>query len=244
MNALVSSVAVLAVSLATTHAATITVGNVQSWALGGGTTFASGDYTTTGASILLLGVGVDASPRSLTDVTFNGVAPSGIIEAGRANLLYWVNPTAATGTFAGSITGGNNFGGYGLVALELSNVDTTVSPISGSSLDPATSTITTTAPNTFIASYIYSNNGGTITGLAPGSVLTLDAGSPFNTGSQTNAIAYGTVSAPGTNNIGIITTNAEDGQATFAFVPVPEPGTVGLLFGSIGFVVLRRRRAR
>jgi fibronectin-binding autotransporter adhesin len=137
-------------------------------------------------NVLVFGTYIDAAAPVYSNVLFDGVAPTGMIQTGRSLLAYFYNPDSSV-NIGFTTSQGNPNGGYYL--YELSNVNTSVL----ADLSNTTGSITTTSDNRFIVDFV-GNNFSDGNGLVPavGSKITSSVITNFNGATGGGALGSGT----------------------------------------------------
>ncbi|HLP76083.1 MAG TPA: glycoside hydrolase family 98 domain-containing protein [Candidatus Paceibacterota bacterium] len=188
------------------------------------------------ANALVVGVYIDANNIAcLTNLTsFGGVPPTGFIQASGAGdrefALYWINPKTAAGQSLVIAANASANIGAGYFSLQLSGVDTNAPVIkTGNTTTSASSVnLTTTAANSFIASFYSANESGlTLTPASPLAAVstTLNNINGVGGGGSLSAATY-VKAAPGTQNLSWSSsgTTANQGVNGLAFAPLSPDG--------------------
>lgn len=245
-------------ALAGNASAQITAGNLaaNSFSTDGVGAFSINNYTVANANdVLVVGLYVDNGNSAISSFTYNGIGASGSFLASSGNgsrlsAYYFLNPSVGTFNFSGTAAQASQ-GNCGYIIWELSGVDLTA-PVAISSPTPSlngSTTITTTAANSFIIDMLGVNNGGWPSTPDGDSVFTKTAEVDMNGGFGGGYIASGSVTEAlaGTYNLGWSNpSGTQAGEVAFAFAPaaVPEPSTMALAgMGSLALLFAMRRRS-
>lgn len=204
-------------------------------------------------SVLVVATYVDGT--AFSSLSFGGATQTGAITGSRTSLFYYTGTVGAGNITLSAVSESANQGMY---VWELSGVDKTATVAStvGTLGDANSTTITTTAANSFIVDAIGWNTNDTIAT----TIVTLSPDA--NNSTLTENFSYeinlnnggvlgggsGTAGAAGTYNLGWTigqtggggTSRGHLNEVAFAFTPVPEPSTA--LLGGLGLLVLLRRR--
>lgn len=252
---ILAAVLATGVALAGNASAQITAANVaaNSFSTDGGGLFSISYSVANPNDVLVVGLYVDNGNSAISSLTFNGANPYGSVAAGsgRLSLFYFDNPTVGTFNFSGTAAQAGQ-GNCGYIIWELSGVDLSLGVATSSptpSLNGST-TITTTAANSFIIDFLGVNGAGYQSTPDGDSVLTKTAEVDMNGIFGGGYIASGSVTeaAAGTYNLGwTIPGGTYVGETALAFAPtaVPEPSTFALAgIGLAGLLIFRRRSVR
>ena len=203
-------------------------------------------------SVLVIGMYLDTT-TTISGVTFGGQAPAQSLQSDRSRLFYFTNPTTSPASFtASSTTASQTNGGNAYFIWELAGVDL-IAPVATATGTSGSTTITTTAANSFITGFFSFNNSGVGTVPDGNSVLIKRGDVDANSSLGGGYIAAGdvTAGAAGIYNLGWTPAGGgfQYGEAAFAFVPtaVPEPASAAVLMGlvaSAAFCTRRRRSSR
>jgi hypothetical protein len=214
--------------------------NVLGWTNGiftvtGGVGTVSGWHLNASAQVFVVGVYVDNNAL-YGSVTFGGAAPSGsmVVQTSgttRMAVFYWLNPNTSAGQSLVVNYGASNPAYYW--AYQLSGLNITAPVVaSGTYVANAASTsLTTSDPNSFVLSFYTVNAGGGATALTPNSPL-VQVGvtrGDLSTGASI-ASATNTLATPGTETISWNSTIGANNQgvAALAFTP-GQPGAPAVL---------------
>ena len=209
-------------------------------------------YTLRGGNAIAIGFYTDGSSQTLastSSITLGGQAAdfidNGSENRSRTRVAYWFNPT---GDDISVTFGAVNEYAYSI--FELSGVDTTVPALFDSSeLDGSdlTTTITTTATESFLIDFYGTNANGTaaIDSGPLGGEQSFGVTADPNDDTGTISSAFATVGAgehtTDWNNIGGSNNDGSAGLA-FAAAVVPEPSSSALLGAGFTLLMIRRRR--
>lgn len=242
-------------ALTLSASAAITIVGQGGTKLDGGAVAGSFDYTYNvqqAGSVLVVATYVDGT--AFSSMSFGGAAQTGAIAGSRTSMFYYSGTVGAGNITLSAVSGSSNQGMY---VWELSGVDKTAAVVGvvGTLGDTNSTTITTTAANSFIVDAIGWNTtnalSSTIVTLSPdanNSTLTEDFSYEINlnTGGVLGG-GSGTAGVAGIYQLGwnITQNDANTGrgalnEVAFAFTPVPEPSAA--LLGGLGLLVLLRRK--